>query len=282
MNILTFDIEDWFHILDNPSTKLPKTWDKFETRVKYGLDIILEIVQQNDVKATFFVLGWIAKKYPEIVRLISDMDFEIASHTYSHQLVYEQNKTLFYSDVEKSIKILEDISGNKIKSFRAPGFSIGKDNLWAFDVLIDLGIKYDSSVFTASRSHGGFGEEIYETPFLINSNNIYLKEFPINNCSFFNQKIVFSGGGYFRFLPFSITNYLMGSSNYNMTYFHPRDFDSNQPMIPGLSLARRFKCYVGIKSCKNKLDKILKNHKFTDISTANDKIDWSKANSYLL
>ena len=126
MKILTFDIEDWFHILDNNETKSISEWSKFDSRLKLEMDFIYDILDKSKQSATFFIVGWIAEKYPEIIREISDRGFEIGSHSHLHQLVYEQDKKTFYNDVEKSIKTLEDCTGKKIKTFRAPGFSITK------------------------------------------------------------------------------------------------------------------------------------------------------------
>ena len=126
MKILTFDIEDWFHILDNESTKSLKQWSNFDSRIQLGMELIYDILEASEKSATFFVVGWMAEKYPEIIREISDRGYEIGSHTHLHQLAYEQDRKTFYCDVERSIKTLEDCTGKKVSSFRAPGFSITK------------------------------------------------------------------------------------------------------------------------------------------------------------
>ena len=274
MNILTFDIEEWFHILDNDSTKNETNWNKYESRIHKNMDIIFEILQNNNVSATFFVLGWIAKKYPEIVKRISKNGFEIGSHTHMHQLIYNQTRLEFFNDVERSIKSLEDITGKKIKSFRAPGFSIMDKNKWAFEVLFDLGIRKDCSVFPAPRSHGGLPNCKFNKPFILNYEGVTLKEFPINTKKILNLPFIFSGGGYFRLFPYQIIKNLSKNSDYVMTYFHPRDFDSTQPIIKELTAYRKFKSYVGLKNCKNKLEKWLKHEKFIDLSEADELIDW--------
>ena len=276
MKILTFDIEEWFHLLDNDSTKSIKQWSKFDSRIKLGMDLIYDILEKTEKSATFFVVGWMAEKYPEIIREISDRGFEIASHTHLHQLAYEQDRKVFYNDVEKSIKTIEDCTGTKVSSFRAPGFSITENNKWAFEVLHELGITKDRSVFPAGRAHGGlpsFGSSI---PSIIDYNGIKLKEFPINTHSILGKSFIFSGGGYFRLLPYkTIENWTL-QSNYVMTYFHPRDFDIEQPIVPGLSLPRRFKSYVGIKNCKPKLEQWLSDFDFIDLNTADNIINWNK------
>ena len=139
MNILTFDIEEWFHILDNSSTKTINEWSNFESRIHVNMERLFLILEKADQKATFFCLGWIAETYPEIIRQIVDKGYEIGSHTRMHQLVYEQNPEEFRKDVDHSIKTLEDISGQKVKYFRAPGFSIREDNKWAFEITFGIG-----------------------------------------------------------------------------------------------------------------------------------------------
>ena len=274
MKILTFDIEDWFHILDNKETKSSSEWIKFDSRIRIGMNLIYDILEKTEKSATFFVVGWMAEKYPEIIREINDHGFEIGSHTHLHQLAYNQDRKTFYNDVEKSIKTLEDCSGKKVSSFRAPGFSITKNNKWAFEVLHELGITKDSSVFPASRAHGGLPSYSAAIPSIIDYNGIKLKEFPINTHSILGKPFIFSGGGYFRILPYKIIENWTLQSNYVMTYFHPRDFDIHQPIVPGLSLPRRFKSYVGIKNCKPKLERLLSNFNFIDLNQADQKINW--------
>jgi polysaccharide deacetylase family protein (PEP-CTERM system associated) len=277
MKILTFDIEDWFHILDNKKTKTSSEWNNFDSRIHHGMDLIYEIIDNTKKSATFFVVGWIAEKYPQIVRDINDRGFEIGSHTHLHQLVYQQDRKTFYNDVEKSIKTLEDCTGKKVTSFRAPGFSICENNKWAFEVLYELGITKDCSVFPAGRAHGGLPSYKLAIPSIIEYQDVRLKEFPINTHNIFRKPFIFSGGGYFRLTPYKIIENWTLKSNYVMTYFHPRDFDTNQPIVPGLSLARLFKSYIGIKNCKSKLEKWLNNFDFVDLNEADKSIDWNKA-----
>jgi peptidoglycan-N-acetylglucosamine deacetylase len=276
MKILTFDIEEWFHILDHKQTRSISDWNNFDSRIKLGMDIIYDILDNSNFSATFFVLGWIAEKYPEIVREISDRGYEIGSHTHLHQLVYEQDRKTFYNDVEKSIKTLEDCTGQKVSSFRAPGFSITKNNKWAFEVLYELGITKDSSVFPAGRAHGGLPSYSSAIPSIIKYNGAELKEFPINTHNILGKSFIFSGGGYFRLFPYKTIEKWSLQSKYIMTYFHPRDFDYKQEIVPGLSLTRRFKSYVGIKNCKPKLEKWLSNFEFIDLDQADRSIDWDQ------
>ena len=277
MNILTFDIEEWFHILDNNSTKTEKDWSKYESRIHQNMDRIHEVLDNANAKASFFVLGWIAEKYPDLIRDICNRGYEIGSHTSLHQLVYEQDRKGFYQDVDRSTKVLEDISGKKVTMFRAPGFSITEQNKWAFEVLYELGITIDCSVFPSGRAHGGFPTYGVAEPSILRYNGIQLKEFPINTYQVFNKLLIFSGGGYFRLFPYSFIKRWTQNSDYVMSYFHPRDFDPDQPMIQGLSALRQFKSYVGLKTSKNKLNSWLTDFEFIDISTANNLINWEKA-----
>ena len=277
MNILTFDIEDWFHILDNEDTKGVNQWKSFDSRVEIGLEKIFDILQECNVSATFFVLGWIAEKYPWIVKKINERNYEIGSHTHYHQLIYSQNKKIFHNDVEKSIKILQDLTGNKVKYFRAPGFSLVDSTLWAFEVLSELKIEIDCSIFPSKRAHGGFPNFKESVPSVINYKNHRIKEMPMNKSSFFGREYIYSGGGYFRFIPYWLIKKNTKKAKYVMTYFHPRDFDSEQPMAPGLSISRKFKSYVGINGCKKKLIRWINDFDFIDISEANKTIDWNKS-----
>jgi peptidoglycan-N-acetylglucosamine deacetylase len=273
MNILTFDLEDWFHLLDNPSTKTEKEWNNFESRFSQNTDRILELLSDNNQKATFFCLGWICRKYPEIVKRISNQGYDLGCHSLMHQLVYEQNEESFENDLVGAVHVIEDLTGKKVTSYRAPGFSINKNTLWALRILMEQGILYDSSIFPASRSHGGFSEIPYSSPFIFSIKDKKLLELPISTVSFLRRRIVFSGGGYFRLFPYPIIKKLTGQSPYIMSYFHPRDFDPDQPVIPGLSPTRRFKSYYGLNGGLPKLTKWIKDYSFTDIPSAIKQID---------
>ena len=274
MHILTFDIEEWFHLLDNASTKSVSQWENYEVRIHKNMERIFRLLEATNSKASFFVLGWIAEKYPEVVKEICDRGYEIGSHTTSHQLVYEQSRQAFQADVERSIKTLEDISGKKVKMFRAPGFSIKEKNKWAFEVLYELGIEIDSSVFPADRAHGGLPSYGVAKPSILEYNGVQLKEFPINTYEVLNRPMIFSGGGYFRFFPYKYIKAWTQKSDYVMSYFHPRDFDPDQPIVKGLSVHRKFKSYVGLKKADIKLTNWISDFDFMDLEMANKQIDW--------
>ncbi len=277
MNILTFDIEDWFHILDNKSTKNAEQWSVFDTRIHANVDRILDILSQKNHKATFFCLGWVARRHPEVIKAIDNAGYEIASHSDMHQLSYELDRKSFSEDLHRSIVSIQDITGKSVRAFRAPGFSFKEENKWVFDVLLENGIVYDCSIFPAARAHGGFPNFGSEEPALISVGSQYLKEFPINTFSVLGKSLVFSGGGYFRLFPYSAIKYLFAKSGYVMTYFHPRDFDPQQPVLNDLSFIRKFKSYVGLGKAFDKFKLLLDNFSFTDIGGADRQIDWGEA-----
>jgi len=277
MNILTFDIEEWFHILDNESTKSENQWENFESRLEHNMDKIFKLLDDNNQDATFFCLGWVARKHPHIIKKINMLGYEVATHSDMHQLAYEFNRNQFNQDLERSIKSIEDITGEKITSYRAPGFSIKEENLWVFDELIKYGIEKDCSVFPAKRAHGGLEEFSYSKPAYIEREMGKIKEFPINLHNILGKNIVFSGGGYFRLIPYPLLKHFMKKSDYVMTYLHPRDFDPEQPMIEELNAIRRFKSYFGLKSSLSKLERLIQDFDFVSLNEANQMIDWEQS-----
>ena len=274
MNILTFDVEEWFHLLDFDATRTEEQWKNYEVRIYENMDRIFQILEETDTKATFFVIGWIAKTYPDIVRKIAEK-YQVGCHTMNHQLVWQQSRREFREDVETGVKMLEDITGKKVECFRAPGFSIRESEAWAFEVLSELGIVYDSSVFPAHHAHGGMPTFPKAAPTIIKYHGCELKEFPICYKTIVGRHIVFSGGGYFRLFPYHfIRKWSREHQAYLLGYVHPRDLDGGQPMLDGLPMARRFKSYVGTKNAAEKLKQWLKDFHFTDIATADRQIAW--------
>ena len=200
INILSIDVEDWFHILEVDSIPDLAEWDRQEERVKSNFTRLLDIVESAGVRATCFFLGYIAEKNPELVTETARRGHEIASHGYSHQLVYTQTPTAFYDDIRKTKDILEDTINAEIRGYRAPGFSITQDTVWAFSELARAGYRYDSSVFPASRAHGGL-KNAPLAPHIVETSHGDLVEFPISVVQILNKRICFFGGGYLRFFP---------------------------------------------------------------------------------
>ncbi len=276
MNILSFDIEDWFHIKFNKSFNNEKIWDQYESRIMLNSDIILEILDEYNIRSTFFCLGWVARKYPELLKKIHKNGHDIGSHSDVHNLIINQKYSEFEADIRRSIDSISQITGEKVNIFRAPAFSIGESNLWAFEVLAQNGIEIDCSVFPTKHHFGGFKNIGMYTPFIIKQNGLVLKEFPMSTYSVLGKQIVVGGGGYFRLFPYWLIRHYFKRSSYNMTYYHPRDFDATQPIIKDLSLIRKFKSYHGLKQSLVKFSKLLSDFDFINLSRADNLVDWEK------
>lgn len=278
MNILTFDIEDWY----NCDFITPDfNWEKYEVRIYEGVERILEELSERNLKGTFFCLGWIAEKHPNVIKQIHAQGHHIGCHSYQHELAFRFDKKGFSNDTEKAKKLIEDLIGEKVDAYRAPGFSITPQNSWAFEVLAEMGFEYDSSVLPASHDYGGFPGFGESGPTILKLNNgLTLKEFPINVKSVIGKQLVFSGGGFFRLFPYPLINYWAKNSPYMMTYFHTRDFDPGQPMIQSLPLMRKFKSYVGLSTSFAKFQKFLLNYDFVNIKDANKLINWDEIKTF--
>ena len=274
MNILTFDLEDWFHILDHQKIASPSGWDGMESRVERNTDRILQILEEKKIRSTWFCLGWIAKKYPSLIKKISE-NHDIACHSMEHKLIFRQSKEEFSMDVLENVALLENITGKKVNAYRAPGFSFTEETQWLPDVLAEAGIIYDCSIFPAKRNHGGYKNFPSAKPCRISSGGQVIREFPMTTFNMLGKKIVFSGGGYFRILPYYFIKSFMKRSEYVMTYFHPRDFDSNQPVIKTLPIRRKFMSYVGLKKSFSKFNRFLNDHTFMTLEEAGNRIDWN-------
>jgi len=274
MNILTFDIEDWYNCdFINPDLN----WDKYEVRIHEGVDRILDELAKRNLKGTFFCLGWLAENHPNAILRIHEQGHHIGCHSYQHELSFRFTREEFRHDTAKSKKLIEDLIGEPINAFRAPGFSITEQNIWALEVLTELGFEYDCSLFPAAHDYGGFESYGKAEPAILKlSNGKQLKEFPINIKTVFDKKIVFSGGGFFRLIPYALIKYWGKRSPYVMTYFHTRDFDPEQPMIHSLPLMRKFKSYVGLSGSFAKFQSLLNDFEFVSVEDANKLIEWKK------
>lgn len=282
MNILTCDVEEWFHLLDCDATRTENEWKDYEVRIYDNVERIFRVLEDTNTKATFFIIGWIAKTYPDLVKKIAEK-YQIGCHTMNHQLVWQQTPEEFKADVEEGVKMLEDITGKKVECFRAPGFSIRESEAWAFEILAELGIKYDCSVFPAAHAHGGMPSYPKAAPGIIEYHGVQMKEFPVGFKTIAGKHIMFSGGGYFRLFPYPlIKKWTEESADYLLSYIHPRDLDAGQPMIKSLPAARKFKSYVGLKGAEQKLRRWLTDFQFVDIATADKMLDWSSVQHIVL
>lgn len=270
VHALSFDIEDWFHIVEVAAVEDPSLWPKLHsesTLVERYTDHILSICDKHNAKATFFMLGWVAERHPALVRRIADAGHELATHSFWHRKVYELTPEVFAEDIADSIGAIRAAPGLSqipIKGFRAPSFSITPGTEWAFDVLLDHGIEYDASLFPAPRGHGGYacpqGVHTLTTP-----SGRTMPELPMSVARFGPKKICYSGGGYLRLLPAPLirrgVEQEAAAGRPTVVYLHPRDFAPDCPRVP-MPPHRRFKCYVGLKSTTPKLESLLKRYRW--------------------
>ena len=198
------------------------------------------------------------------------------SHSDVHTLIFEQSPQQFRDELRRSKDSLEQVMGKPVRTFRAPGFSLTPRCSWAFDVLVEEGFEVDCSVFHARRAHGGFPSFGSAHPLRIGTPSGELREFPMNTAEVAGCRLVFSGGGYFRLLPLRLLQQLWRRSDYTMTYFHPRDFEPDQPYLPGLGPIRRFKSYYGLRQAEAKLRAILREFPFENVAAAEKKVDWAE------
>jgi polysaccharide deacetylase family protein (PEP-CTERM system associated) len=274
MNILTFDIEDWY-CHDNISRNLD--WDNYEVRLYEGVEKILVALNERHIKATFFCLGWVAEKHPQIIRDIAGQGHQIGCHSYQHELASYFTQAQFREDTIRAKNAIEDVVGSQIELFRAPAFSITESNLFCIDVLAELGFTTDCSIFPAVRDYGGMPSYGSAEPSIIEHNGYRLKEYPISPTSLLNKQVVYSGGGYFRLFPYGLIKKFTEQSDYVMTYFHPSDFDPEQPKMDWLPRIRRWKNSVGQKNSYNKFLRYLNDFNFVSIEEADKMIEWQSS-----
>ena len=276
MHILSFDIEEWFHLLEHDAVRQEKSWSSFDRKLPRMLGRILDLLEETGAKATFFCLGWVAREYPELIRDIDRAGHEIGSHSDVHTLIFEQSPQQFREELRRSKESLEQVVGKPVRTFRAPGFSLTPRCAWAFEMLVEEGFAVDCSVFPARRAHGGFPNFGSARPLRIGTASGELREFPMNTAEVAGRRLVFSGGGYFRLLPLRLLQQLWRRSDYTMTYFHPRDFEPDQPYLPGLGPIRRFKSYYGLGRAESKLRAILREFPFENVAAAEKEVNWSE------
>lgn len=271
MNILTFDIEDWYNH-DDYSRDF--AWEKHEVRIYEGTEKILSALSERGLKGTFFCVGWLAEHHPQVIKDIAAAGHHIGCHSYQHELATRFTQQEFKEDTYKAKCLIEDVTGVEVNAFRVPSFSITTQNLWTFDVLSELGFKYDSSVFPSIHEFGGI--PLYPAePSLLNTHNGDLKEFPICLGHLLGRQIVYSGGGYFRVMPYTLIKKWTKKDPYVLTYFHPSDFDPEQPQMPHLSRMRQFKNRVGLNGAYEKFKRYINDFDFVDFREADRKIDWT-------
>ena len=287
MNILTFDIEEWYL----EKAYFGATASKYAEYDKL-LEEILQRLEEVGAKGTFFCVGRMATDFPAVVRKIHDAGHEVGCHSNTHQWLNKMSYGQAMEDTHAAVDALEQCIGVKVQSYRAPAFSIGSNNMWAFEVLANNGIRRDASVFPVSRDFGGFPEFTTMEPSVVRYNGIELHEYPIVTTKVMGKDIAYSGGGYFRFFPYRFNEKEMKSSPYSMTYFHLGDLN---PVIEGIMTKEEYEKYfdepgttkarylrylktnLGVKGNKRKLFKLIERMEFCNIMEAECQIDWSKA-----
>jgi len=262
-NAMTIDVEDYFQVSALAPYIARSEWNTRECRVERNIDRILELLTKHQTKATFFTLGWIAERYPDMVRKIVSQGHEVASHGYGHQRASEQTPKEFFTDIDLAKIILEDLTGTEVCGYRAPSFSIGANNLWAYDCLARAGYRYSSSVYPIGHDHYGTPD----SPRFAHQVRPGLMEIPITTVRLFGRNFPSSGGGYFRLLPYALSRWMIGrvnagESESGIFYFHPWEIDIEQPRIKGISSKTRFRHYVNIDRLEARLDRLLGDFKW--------------------
>lgn len=265
LNAISFDVEDYYQVSAFARVVHFSDWGKKESRVFGNTIRILEILHHQGVKATFFTLGWVAETFPKVVREIYEAGHEVACHSYNHRLVYDLTPAEFREDIRRSKGILEDLSGARVVGYRAPSYSIIRESLWALDILMEEGFLYDSSIFPIH--HDRYGLPDYPRhPYQIERNGQSLVEFPPSTLKLAGVNIPIAGGGYFRFFPYSFIRWGIRRLNRveeepAVIYFHPWEFDYNQPRLNGGAIFN-FRHYLNLGGTENNLRRLLKDFSF--------------------
>jgi polysaccharide deacetylase family protein (PEP-CTERM system associated) len=256
-NAMTCDVEDYFQVSAFAPYIDRASWPNRECRVEANMDRILALFERHGVRATFFTLGWIAERYPQLVRRIVSGGHELASHGYGHLRASDQSRAEFANDIRSAKALLEDIGGQAVLGYRAPSFSIGRANLWALDELLDAGYRYSSSIYPIAHDHYGM-PEAPRFAFYPNGPDGLL-EVPITTVQLMGRNLPAGGGGYFRLLPYALSRWMMAKVNRDdrqsaLFYFHPWEIDTQQPRPEGLGAKARFRHYINIDRMENRIE----------------------------
>ena len=270
MNAMTVDVEDYYHVSAFRDAISRDDWTGMESRVEANTRYLLETFAERGIKATFFVLGWVAERHPGIVREIVDAGHELACHGYSHQLVYTQTPEVFRDETLRSKSLLEDIGQVPVRGYRAASYSITRESEWALDILLEAGFTYDSSIFPVRHDNYGIpGAEIL--PHRIREADQGLVEFPLSAKSIGGWRVPVAGGGYFRLFPYGFTRWALGSINRAeqrpfIFYLHPWEIDPDQPRIEAKWFSR-FRHYNNLDRCRDRLGRLLGDFRFGTVSS---------------
>jgi polysaccharide deacetylase family protein (PEP-CTERM system associated) len=257
VNALTIDVEDYFQVSAFAPYIARSEWATRECRVERNVDRILGLLDTHGHKATFFTLGWIAERYPALVREIVARGHELASHGYGHERASDLAEPAYFDDVDRARKLLQDIGGVPVEGYRAPSFSIGTANLWAFDSLARAGYRYSSSVYPVKHDHYGMPD----APRFAHRVSAGLLEVPPTTLRLGGRNLPSSGGGWFRLLPYAVSRWMLrrvneGEGQAAIFYFHPWEIDAEQPRVAGIDARTRFRHYVNIPRMPARLDRL--------------------------
>ncbi len=259
-NALTIDVEDYFQVSAFAPYIRREDWDCLPCRVERNVDVILALLDDADTQATFFTLGWIAERYPQVVRRIVDSGHELASHGYGHERASDLAPGAFREDIVRAKHLLEDLGGVAVRGYRAPSFSINGNNAWAMDELQDAGYAYSSSIYPVRHDHYGM-PDAPRFPYRPRGENGIL-ELPPTTVPLFGRNLPAAGGGWFRLLPYEVSRWMLRRVNVSerapcMFYFHPWEIDAEQPRPQGLSTRTRFRHYVNLQRMPGRLRQLL-------------------------
>ena len=267
-NALTVDVEDYFHVTNFASFVDRDSWDSYPSRVEENTSTLLSIFDRFGVRVTFFILGWVAERHPELVKRIHDRGHEVACHGYGHQLVYELGQEKFQQDIHRAKKILEDICESPVYGYRAPSYSIVNDSMWALDILIQEGFSYDSSIFPTHHPRYGIPNAPRQHHVIKRDSGV-IEEFPPSTVPIAKWNFPIAGGGYFRLFPYFLTRW--GASRLNgrqedfIFYLHPWEIDPEQPRFREASSLSRFRHYVNLRTTQSKLERLLQDFEFAPL-----------------
>jgi len=266
-NALTVDVEDYFHVSAFADVIKPDSWASLESRVERNMATLMELFDAESVSATFFVLGWVAERFPQLVKEIVANGHEIACHGYSHQLIYNQEESTFREETVKAKKLLEDISGNVVSGYRAASYSITERSRWALEILIDAGFEYDSSIVPTHHDLYGIPGASEHPHRLMLDDGRFIIEFPPSTIKVMGRRVPIGGGGYFRLFPYWFTRNGLRSINEIEQkpftfYLHPWEIDPQQPRVAA-NWKSRFRHYNNLHKCEARLRQLLKQFKFS-------------------
>lgn len=269
VNGLTVDVEDYFHAEALAGAVSRKEWDSLESRVERNTRRVLEVLDRHQVRATFFILGWVAHRYAGLVREIQTAGHELGCHSYWHRLVYRLTPAEFREDTLQAKKVIEDAAGEAVVGYRAPTFSVVRRSFWALDILAELGFQYDSSIFPVRHDRYGVPDYSRFPCRHEGQNGQSLTELPLSTFSLMGTNFPFGGGGYLRILPLGYTHFGFRRVNREgmpvVVYFHPWELDPDQPR-PNLGLRSRFRHYTNLDKMESRVDELLRTYAFAPLA----------------